>query len=71
MTRMLKLASLLGIASLTLWAGANRPVMAYPLCDGVHGTYCVTVGSKTPCTTSDGFTSSCTCTSGHFWRCLL
>lgn len=69
MRKLLKLAALMGIVGLASWV--DRPAFAYPLCDGLHGTACSTPGSKTPCTTSDNWTSSCTCTSGRFWRCLL
>ena len=71
MKRLLKLTALLGIVGAASWAGANRPAFAYPLCESIHGTSCTPTGSKTNCTTSDGFTSTCTSTSGHLWRCLL
>ena len=66
--KLLQAAALLGVA---VWASASRPVFALPLCESIHGTSCSTTGAKTSCTTSDGFTSSCTCTTGHLWRCLL
>jgi hypothetical protein len=68
MKKLLQAAALLGVA---VWASASRPVFAFPLCDSIHGTSCTTTGAKTSCTTSDNLTSSCTCTAGHTWRCLL
>ena len=68
MKKLLQLTALLGLAAL---ATASQPALAYPLCDSIHGTSCTTAGAKTNCTTSDGFTSTCTCTTGHLWRCLL
>jgi hypothetical protein len=69
MKNLLKLAALLGIVGLASWT--NRPAFAYTSCDTLHGSFCSSPGTKTPCTTSDGFTSSCTCNTGHAWRCLL
>ncbi|HTG31321.1 MAG TPA: hypothetical protein VLB76_00220 [Thermoanaerobaculia bacterium] len=71
MKRLLKLTALLGIVGTASWGGATLPAFAYPLCNGLHGTSCSPTGGTTNCTTSDGFTSSCTCTSGHLWRCKL
>ncbi len=71
MKSFLKLAALLGIVAVASWSGTARPAFASPLCSSVHGTHCTTTGTTTACTTSDGFQSTCTCTSGHLWRCLL
>ncbi len=71
MKRLLTLTAVLGIVGVTSWAAASRPAYASPLCDSLHGTSCPVTGAKTPCTTSDGFPSTCTCTSTHHWRCLL
>jgi hypothetical protein len=68
MKKLLQLTALLGLATLAM---TSRPALAYPLCDTVNGTSCTTTNAKTPCTTSDGFDSTCTCTVGHTWRCLL
>ena len=71
MSTRMKLATLLGALTLALWVGTPRQAFAYPLCDGLHGTSCSPPGAKTSCTTSDNWTSSCTCTTGYRWRCLL
>jgi len=70
MKKLLQLTALLGLATL---ATASRPALAYPLCDSIDGTSCTTTGAETPCTTSDGFDSDCTCLSlgGRHWVCKL
>lgn len=68
MKKLLQLTVLLGLTTLAI---ASRPALASPLCDSIHGTSCTTVGAKTSCTTSDGFPSTCTCSTSHLWRCLL
>ena len=71
MTKLLKLAALLGIVGAASWTGMIRPAFASPSCTSLHGHSCSPTGATTACTTSDGFPSDCTCTSGHLWRCKL
>jgi hypothetical protein len=71
MKNLLKLTALLGILGVAVWSGASRPAFASPLCTSIHGTHCTTTGATTSCTTSDGFPSTCTCTTSHLWRCKL
>ena len=67
----IKLMALLSILALASSLGTPHEAFAAPLCDSVHGTSCSPPGSKISCTTSDNWTSSCTCTTGYRWRCLL
>lgn len=68
MKKLLQLTALLGLATSAI---ASQPVLASPLCTSIHGTSCTTVGATTSCTTSDGFPSTCTCSTSHLWRCKL
>lgn len=67
----IKLAALLSIFALASWLGTPRLAFGAPLCDTLHGSFCSAPGSKTSCTTSDNWPSTCTCTTGFRWRCLL
>lgn len=42
-----------------------------PSCEDLNGTSCFSPGTSTPCSTSDGSCSSCSCTSTNLWMCLL
>jgi hypothetical protein len=69
MKRSLQLGALVAVLAVAATSG-SRPAWAYPLCDTMNGTTCSPSGSTAPCTTVDGFTSSCKCRTGH-WSCLL
>jgi hypothetical protein len=69
-TRM-KLATLLGALTLALWLGTPRQAFAYPSCESLNRTPCSPSGAETPCTTYDGWTSSCYCGVGSRWLCAL
>jgi hypothetical protein len=68
-TRM-KLVTLLGALALALWLGAPRQAFAYASCESLNGQPC-SPGTTTPCTTYDGWNSSCSCGVGNRWLCAL
>jgi len=67
-SKMLRLALLLGLAALAYGSSTPKPAYALGSCSSLNGRFCTTPGHAIPCLTGSG-TGVCICQDNHTQDC--